>query len=194
MKKAVTILNNEKGSIMVVVIIMMALLLLMGIMSTKLSTVEMQILRNTIIAKQDFYAAEGGITEVSVDVDYAGLPGRPCPSDRTSCSASYSITDIDTPIILTHTVKSPSESDPATTDLSDIDNVTDSTWPVNYKGSNAEYAYRVFYRGQGPMPKGYGASFASYIFDTTIRKQTGTSSAQMSATINEGFRKIGPKN
>lgn len=179
---------------MVVVIIMMALLLLMGIMSTKLSTVEMQILRNTILTKQDFYAAEGGVTEVSVDVDYAGLPGRPCPSDRTSCSASYSITDIDTPTILTKTeyntppvtLENPSDDQ--------IDNVTDSTWPKNYTSSDAEYAYRVFFRGQGPMPKGYGASFASYIFDTTIRKQEGVSLAQMSATINEGFRKIGPKN
>ncbi|MBU1056270.1 MAG: pilus assembly PilX N-terminal domain-containing protein [Proteobacteria bacterium] len=187
MKKTVTILNNEKGSVMVVVIIMMALLLLMGIMSTKLSIVEMQILRNTILSKQDFYAAEGGVTEVSADVSYADLPGRDC-GGRDSCSDDYTITDIETKKILTETVKGASS-----TELSDINNVKDTTWPTNYADSNNEYAYRVIYDGEGPIPKGYGTGFTSYIFDVTIRKQEGPTPAQMYSTINEGFRKIGPK-
>ncbi len=194
MKKTALLLMNEEGSVMVVVIIVMALLLLMGITATNISTVEMQILRNTIIQKQDFYITEGGVTEVAADVDYSGLPDRQCNDPgRTSCGDAgfYNITDIDTPVILTQSNGQASISNPTE---AQVNNVTDTTWPVNHDGDGNEYAYRAYYKGQGPMPKGYGAGFGAYIFDITARKQSDSMLASMSITINEGYRKIGPKN
>lgn len=69
MNKAVQLLKNEEGSMMVVVIIIMALLLLMGITATNISTVEMQILRNSIIQKQAFYSAEAAREYVPLHTD-----------------------------------------------------------------------------------------------------------------------------
>lgn len=191
MNKTMQLLKNEEGSVMVVVIIMMALLLLMGITATNISTVEMQILRNSIIQKQDFYKTEGGLSEVAADVGYSGLSGRSCPDNtvRSSCSANYTIKDVDTPVILTTAAGSGTANPTA----GQIENVKDTTWPINHEDSETEYAYRVFYKGQGPIPKGEGAGFGSYVFDITVRKQSGATEAEMSTTINEGFRKIGPK-
>jgi hypothetical protein len=174
----------------------------MGITATNISNVEMQILRNAIIGKQHFYITEGGISEVAADVDFAGLPDRPSSSQRKSCgdADTYSIKNTSTPIILTLTEYSPSESSPKydlpadeSTKKQVIENVTDTKWPVNYAGLNNEYAFRVYYKGEGPKPKGYGKDFTSYIFDLTTRKQSGATKASMSTIINEGFRKIGPK-
>lgn len=58
MKKIISQLKNEEGSVIVVALIIMVLLLIMGISATNMSTIESQILRNTIIQKQTFYSAE----------------------------------------------------------------------------------------------------------------------------------------
>jgi len=61
MKKTAKILRNEEGSVMVVALIIMVLLLVMGISATNMSSIEMQILRNSILQKQEFYFTEGGM-------------------------------------------------------------------------------------------------------------------------------------
>lgn len=58
MKKIISQLKNEEGSVIVVALIIMVLLLIMGISATNMSSIESQILRNTIIQKQTFYSAE----------------------------------------------------------------------------------------------------------------------------------------
>ena len=58
MKKIISQIKNEEGSVIVVALIIMVLLLIMGISATKMSIIESQILRNTIIQKQAFYGAE----------------------------------------------------------------------------------------------------------------------------------------
>ena len=58
MKKIISQLKNEEGSVIVVALIIMVLLLIMGISATNMSSIESQILRNTIIQKQAFYGAE----------------------------------------------------------------------------------------------------------------------------------------
>jgi hypothetical protein len=58
MGKIISRLNNEDGSVIVVALILMVLLLIMGISATRMSTIELQIIRNTIIQKQTFYSAE----------------------------------------------------------------------------------------------------------------------------------------
>jgi hypothetical protein len=100
------------------------------------------------------------------------------------------------PIMLTKTAAGDTKQIPTPISASDkaiIDNYGDTAWPTNYNDSGNEYAYRVYFKGQGPMPKGYGAGFGSYIFDITVRKQSAAAASVSTTTINEGFRKIGPK-
>jgi hypothetical protein len=191
MKKTAQILRNEEGSVIVVAMIIMVLLLVMGISATNMSSIEMQILRNAILQKQEFYFIEGGMVEVATDVNLAGGDRVDLNNARSSDSNTYAITSIDTPVILTATVYDNTRLDNPT--QIQIDNYTDASWPVNNSntGSGDQYAYRVYFRGEGPMPKGYGAGFGSYVFDITIRKQD--AGAVASTIINEGFRKIGPK-
>jgi hypothetical protein len=189
MKKTAQILRNEEGSVIVVALIIMVLLLVMGISATNMSSIEMQILRNAIMQKQEFYFTEGGMVEVATDVNLASADRVGTSADRTSEDNTYAITNIDTPVILTETVYDDTRYENPT--AAEVNNYTDASWPVNYDGSGNEYAYRVYFKGQGPMPKGYGAGFGSYIFDITVRKQD--TGAVASTIINEGFRKIGPK-
>lgn len=58
MEKIILQLKNEEGSVIVVALIIMVLLLIMGISATNMSSIELQIIRNTIIYKQTFYSAE----------------------------------------------------------------------------------------------------------------------------------------
>jgi len=189
MKKTARILRNEEGSVILVAMIIMVLLLVMGISATNMSSIEMQILRNAIMQKQEFYFTEGSMVEVATDVNLASADRVGTSADRTSEDNTYAITNIDTPVILTETVYDDTRHENPT--AAEVNNYTDASWPVNYDGSGNEYAYRVYFKGQGPMPKGYGAGFGSYIFDITVRKQD--TGAVASTIINEGFRKIGPK-
>jgi hypothetical protein len=191
MKKTVRILRNEEGSVILVAMIIMVLLLVMGISATNMSSIEMQILRNAIMQKQEFYFTEGSMVEVATDVNLASPDRVGTSGDRTSEDNTYAITNIDTPVILTETQYDPDRVENPT--AAQIGNYTDTNWPTNYDGSGNEYAYRVYFRGQGPMPKGYGAGFGSYIFDITVRKQSADAASASTTTINEGFRKIGPK-
>jgi len=134
------------------------------------------------------------MVEVATDVNLASQDRADlAASGRTSEVNTYAVTNIDTHVILTETAagdtKQIDPSDPS--DQVIIANYGDTAWPVNDDGSGNVYAYRVYFKGQGPMPKGYGAGFGSYIFDITVRKQD--TGAVASTIINEGFRKIGPK-
>jgi hypothetical protein len=197
MKKTAQILRNEEGSVILVAMIIMVLLLVMGISATNMSSIEMQILRNAIMQKQEFYFTEGGMVEVATDVNLASQDrANLAASGRTSEGKTYAITNIDLPVILTETSAGDTKQIPTPISSSDqaiIDNYTDASWPVNDDGSGNVYAYRVYFKGQGPMPKGYGAGFGSYIFDITVRKQSTDAVSTASTIINEGFRKIGPK-
>lgn len=189
MKKAAQILGNEEGSVILVAMIIMVLLLVMGISATNMSSIELQILRNAIFQKQEFYFTEGGMVEVATDVNLASADRVGISADRTSDDNTYNITNVDTPVILTATADDDERvENPSSTQ---IGNYTDPNWPTNNSGGG--YAYRVYYKGQGPMPKGYGAGFGSYIFDITVRKASSDSASASTTIINEGFRKIGPK-
>jgi len=191
MKKTAQILRNEEGSVILVAMIIMVLLLVMGISATNMSSIEMQILRNAIFQKQEFYFTEGGMVEVATDVNLASPDRVGTSGDRSSEDNTYAVTNIDMPVILTATADDATRVENPTTDQ--INNYADNNWPVNYDGSGNEYAYRVYFKGQGPMPKGYGAGFGSYIFDITVKKQSADAASTASTIINEGFRKIGPK-
>ena len=191
MKKTAQILRNEEGSVILVAMIIMVLLLVMGISATNMSSIEMQILRNSIMQKQEFYFTEGSMVEVATDVNLANPDRVGTAADRTSEDNTYPVTNIDTPVILTATEYDDTRYENPAPD--EVSNYTDASWPTNYDGSGNEYAYRVYFKGQGPMPKGYGAGFGSYIFDITVRKQSADPASVSTTIINEGFRKIGPK-
>lgn len=191
MKKTAQILRNEEGSVIVVALIIMVLLLVMGISATNMSSIEMQILRNAILQKQEFYFVEGSMVEVATDVNLASADRVGTSPVRTSEDNTYAITNIDTPVILTKTVYDAVRHENPV--VAEVNNYTDASWPVNYNGTGNEYAYRVYFKGQGPMPKGYGSEFGSYVFDITVRKQSADAVATTATIINEGYRKIGPK-
>jgi len=102
MEKIISRLKNEEGSVIVVALIIMVLLLIMGISATNMSTIESQILRNTIMQKQAFYGAEAAREYVpprtalyfGANVNPAGpginFPNPDVPDERISMgSQSY---------------------------------------------------------------------------------------------------------
>lgn len=52
---------NQKGNVTLIALILLVVLTLIGISANRTSTLDMQIARNEIPYKQDFYTAEGGI-------------------------------------------------------------------------------------------------------------------------------------
>ena len=194
MKTTVSIVNNERGSILIVTLVILVLLTIIGTTAITTTDTEFRIVQNEKTYKTNLYISEGGSYEVALDVDRAS-PGTQtaCGSnDRISCSILYSITDINTPVFLSTTQDGSTLSNPSSTQ---IGSYTDTAWSKNYETQTNEYAYRVFYKGQGPMPKGYGTNFGSYLYDITVRKQLTDGGAvdDMSTVIGQGFRKIGPK-
>ena len=192
------ILGNESGFVMVVALMIMMVLLVLGLASTTTTTLELDIAQNDKESKQNFFITEGAGIEVSSDVSVAGPTSiAACAgSNRASCLNAYSITDVYTQSFLTTT--SDGNSVVTTAKVNDID---DNTWPVNYTslnyadGQSREYAYRVYYWGMGPSPKGYGADFASYVYDITTRKQHTTAgvAGTVRNVLDQGFIRIGPK-
>ncbi len=183
---------------MLIALIILILLTVMGISATNTTDIEFKIVQNTNLYKKNFYSTEGGGIEVAYDVNKAG-GAVGCPDDRPSCTENYAILDITQPVIITETESGGSVD----IDLGDdddialVDNYLDIDWPANYLLTGTEYGYRVFYTGQGPMPKGYGTSFGTYVFDVTSRKQSTPAEDEdpenLTTVINQGFRKIGPK-
>ena len=186
-------MKSEDGSIVVITLIILMLLTVMGISATSTTDIELQIVQNTTLYKQNFYRTEGGSFEVAYDVDKAGGTSG-CPSDRPSCSESYAILDVDKPMFLTATTGGATVENPSTTQIAAR---FDTAWPKNYETQTHEYGYRAFYKGQGPMPKGYGVNFGTYVFDISSRKQSspsaGATPEDLTTVIMQGFRKIGPK-
>ena len=87
MKKMISNLNNEEGSAIVIALIILVLLTLLGTVSTKDTVVELQIVRNEAIYRQNFYKAEAAIVEL----------GQIMEDNDISTPASYDwLTDIGT--------------------------------------------------------------------------------------------------
>ena len=64
MKRFISNINNEEGSAIVIALIILVLLTLMGTVSTNDTVVELQIVRNEAIYRQNFYKAEGAVIEL----------------------------------------------------------------------------------------------------------------------------------
>jgi Tfp pilus assembly protein PilX len=187
--------ENQEGFALIVVVLIIFLLTVAGISALNLTTTEIQIAGNDRMMKQDFYVAEGGCIEKAIDID--------------KNSSSYAVVDINTPVLLTTTVhgnalprkitQGNDKSIDTAVEVSMLDpkNATDALWPAENQGTREEYAYRIYYRNPGDLPRGYDASkFGAYVFDVTARKQTSKDNKilEINNIINRGFKKIGPVN
>jgi hypothetical protein len=65
MKTAKLILNNEEGYVIVVAILILALLTIIGTSSTQTTTVELQIVRNDLVHRDQLYRAEAAAMEAA---------------------------------------------------------------------------------------------------------------------------------
>jgi len=92
MKKMISNLNNEEGSAIVIVLIILVLLTLLGTVSTTDTVVELQIVRNEAIYRQNFYKAEAAVVElgqimedndISTPATYDWLTDSATASDMT---------------------------------------------------------------------------------------------------------------
>ena len=77
MKKMISNLNNEEGSVIIMALIVLVALTMIGIVSTDNTVVELQIVRNETIYRQNFFRAESaGIdgAQVMEDSDLTAPP------------------------------------------------------------------------------------------------------------------------
>ena len=65
MHKMISKLNNEEGSAIVIALIILVLLTMIGITATDNTVIELQIVRNEAIYRQNFYKAEGSVIELA---------------------------------------------------------------------------------------------------------------------------------
>jgi hypothetical protein len=69
MKTAKLILNNEDGYVIVVAILILALLTIIGTSSTQTTTVELQIVRNDLVHRDQLYRAEAAAMQAVQWID-----------------------------------------------------------------------------------------------------------------------------
>lgn len=65
MQRMVSNLKNDDGSAIVIVLIILAALTLIGVFATNTTVVELQIVRNEAVYKQNFYRAESAVIEAA---------------------------------------------------------------------------------------------------------------------------------
>jgi len=63
MKKMISNLKNEEGSVIIMALIVLVALTMIGIISTDNTVVELQIVRNETIYRQNFYRAESAVID-----------------------------------------------------------------------------------------------------------------------------------
>jgi len=65
MQRIISKLNNEEGSAIVIALIILVLLTMIGITATDNTVIELQIVRNEAIYRQNFYKAESAVIEAA---------------------------------------------------------------------------------------------------------------------------------
>ena len=74
MKLYKEIINSENGNVLIVALLMLVILTLIGISASRTSTTDMQVARNQIPHKQDFYIAEAGQNREAAFIGGGGHP------------------------------------------------------------------------------------------------------------------------
>ena len=80
MKKMISILKYEEGSVIVMALIVLVALTMIGIISTDNTVVELQIVRNETIYRQNFYKAESAVIDGAQVMEDSILMIPPSPS------------------------------------------------------------------------------------------------------------------
>ena len=75
MKKMISILQNEDGSVIVMVLVILVALTMIGIISTEDTVVELQIVRNETLYRQNFFRAESASIEGAQVMEDSNLTG-----------------------------------------------------------------------------------------------------------------------
>ena len=73
MKKMISNLKNEEGSVIIMALIVLVALTMIGIVSTDNTVVELQIVRNETIYRQNFYKAESAVIDGAQVMEDADL-------------------------------------------------------------------------------------------------------------------------
>ena len=79
MKKMISNLNNEEGSVIIMALIVLVALTMIGIVSTDNTVVELQIVRNETIYRQNFYRAESAVIDGAQVMEDSTLTIPPSP-------------------------------------------------------------------------------------------------------------------
>ena len=80
MKRFISNLNNEEGSAIVIALIILVLLTMIGISATDNTVIELQIVRNEAIYRQNFYKAEGAVIEAAQILEVSSVADSLPPS------------------------------------------------------------------------------------------------------------------
>lgn len=95
-------LNNEKGVALITALLVLAVLTLLGLAATLVSSTDLEIARNEKLAMQGQYAAEAGIAQALVMLNYSTSAGdritEPVPSATWSMTADAATESWEQPI------------------------------------------------------------------------------------------------
>jgi len=100
MKEIISKLNNEEGSAIVIALIILVLLTMIGITATDNTVIELQIVRNEAIYRQNFYKAEAAVIEAAERMEDQTNTAMLMPSTttwgwlRNKTSVNADMTDI----------------------------------------------------------------------------------------------------
>jgi|LSQX01.2.fsa_nt_gb hypothetical protein len=137
------ILSKENGNVTVIALMILVILTIIGISASRTSTTDMQIARNQIPRKQDFFISEGGQNR---EAAFIGLGG-------------YPVVDINTPSIRDN--DNPANDHP-------YEAGTDKTLIAS-----KSYDYKIYYEGHFLPPKGYSTeAYARYDYSIDTKGGT----------------------
>ncbi len=89
------IILKENGNVTVIALMILVILTIIGISASRTSTTDMQIARNQIPHKQDFFVSEGGQNKEAAFIGTGGYPvtdvNTPSPYDDPLADGKYDI-------------------------------------------------------------------------------------------------------
>ncbi len=94
MKKMISNLNNEEGSVIIMALIVLVALTMIGIVSTDNTVVELQIVRNETLYRQNFYRSESAVFDGAQVMEDSALTIPPSRSWIQMLAAAPDMEDV----------------------------------------------------------------------------------------------------
>ncbi len=168
--------HKEKGSVTVIALMILVVLTLLGIMATRISSIDIRIAANEITYKKNFYVAEAGVFREALEIGRGKYP-------VTTISQAYELADQ----ILN------SDGSVATSGLKNVggaytgDDLPGSDSEHKFSGKN--YDFFVMYEGYFLPPTGYSViHFSRYDYSVDVETP-----APDTVKVASRYYKIGPK-